>query len=340
MENLVTVVVPVYKVEKYLERCLDSIVNQTYKNLEIILVDDGSPDNCPKLCDGWQKKDKRIKVIHKENQGLGMARNTGIENSTGEYICFVDSDDYIDKRTIELSLQNVIEKNSDICVYGYNRVLNDGNLQRSFVPCVEKQEFEGEEVLEDFLPKLIEPTVHNSQLSMSACTCLISMKIVQNNNWRFVSERDIISEDVYSLLGLYKWVNCVSILKEPLYYYCENQSSLTQTYREDRYEKNKYFYDCCYKLCEGNGYCDSVMKSIAGPYLSNTIATLKKIMLADFSPKEKREKVKKIITDEHLKNVIKNSFVKKDSRNRRILLTCIGKGMYNISYILLKLKGR
>ena len=106
MENgLVSVVVPIYNVEKYLDRCINSIVNQTYKDLEIILVDDGSPDRCPEMCDLWGKKDKRIKVIHKDNAGLGMARNTGIENARGEYICFFDSDDYVDLQTIEVTLE-------------------------------------------------------------------------------------------------------------------------------------------------------------------------------------------------------------------------------------------
>lgn len=88
-QNLVSIVIPIYKVEKYLNRCINSIVNQTYSNLEIILVDDGSPDECPKMCDEWAMKDKRIKVIHKDNQGLGMARNTGIDFATGTYIVFL-----------------------------------------------------------------------------------------------------------------------------------------------------------------------------------------------------------------------------------------------------------
>ena len=92
MDNqiLVSVVLPIYNVEKYMDRCINSIINQTYKNLEIILVDDGSPDNCPQKCDDWGIKDSRIKVVHKKNAGLGMARNTGIENATGDYICFID----------------------------------------------------------------------------------------------------------------------------------------------------------------------------------------------------------------------------------------------------------
>lgn len=91
--SCISVIVPVYCVEQYLEKCVSSIVNQTYKNLEIILVDDGSPDNCPQLCDDWQKKDKRIRVIHKENGGLSDARNAGLRASSGELVMFVDSDD-------------------------------------------------------------------------------------------------------------------------------------------------------------------------------------------------------------------------------------------------------
>ena len=93
--DLISVIVPVYKVEEYLDRCVESIVNQTYRNLEIILVDDGSPDNCPAMCDAWAAKDVRIKVIHKENGGLSDARNVGLKIASGEYIAFVDSDDWI-----------------------------------------------------------------------------------------------------------------------------------------------------------------------------------------------------------------------------------------------------
>ena len=93
--SLISVIIPVYKVEKYLSKCVESIINQTYKNLEIILVNDGSPDNCGEICDEYAKKDSRIKVIHKENGGLSDARNAGIEIASGQYIAFVDSDDYI-----------------------------------------------------------------------------------------------------------------------------------------------------------------------------------------------------------------------------------------------------
>lgn len=118
MNSLISIVVPIYNVEQYLQKCVDSLINQTYKNLEIILVDDGSPDNCPKICDEYAKQDSRIKVIHKENGGLSDARNAGMNIATGEYISFIDSDDWIKSEMIEDMYNRMIEDNSDLVSSG------------------------------------------------------------------------------------------------------------------------------------------------------------------------------------------------------------------------------
>jgi len=118
LKDLISIIVPVYKVEKYLERCVESLRNQTYKNLEIVLVDDGSPDNCPQMCDNYALMDDRIKVVHKLNGGLSDARNVGVENSTGEYIMFVDSDDFVDEHICEILLKEIKNKNLDMSMCG------------------------------------------------------------------------------------------------------------------------------------------------------------------------------------------------------------------------------
>ena len=105
---LVSIIVPVYNVERYLNRCIKSIITQEYKELEIILVDDGSLDGCPLLCDKWAEQDKRIRVVHQANSGLSAARNTGLEMMSGEYIAFVDSDDYLDSRYVDSMLSAII----------------------------------------------------------------------------------------------------------------------------------------------------------------------------------------------------------------------------------------
>ena len=111
MTAKVSVVVPIYKVEKYLDRCVQSIINQTYENLEIILVDDGSPDNCPDMCDEYAKADSRVTVVHKPNGGLPDARNAGLDVASGEFILFVDSDDWIESQTVA-ELIEIIEKHN------------------------------------------------------------------------------------------------------------------------------------------------------------------------------------------------------------------------------------
>lgn len=130
MNPLISVIVPIYNVEKYLARCVDSIVNQTYKNLEIILVDDGSPDRCPKMCDDYAEKDSRIKVVHKKNGGLSDARNAGMAVATGEYISFIDSDDYVSDDFFECLLDVMNKENSDIAECSVVKLYEDGHLEQ------------------------------------------------------------------------------------------------------------------------------------------------------------------------------------------------------------------
>lgn len=139
----ISVIVPVYKVEPYLDKCLSAIVNQTYTNLEIILVDDGSPDNCPAMCDAWAEKDSRIRVIHKTNGGLSDARNAGMAVATGELMAFVDSDDWIAPDMYEHLYRRLAEDNSDIAACGVQMVWEDKTPSRTLTregSCVLNQE--------------------------------------------------------------------------------------------------------------------------------------------------------------------------------------------------------
>lgn len=125
MGALISVIVPVYKVEDYLDQCVQSIVSQTYTDLEIILVDDGSPDNCPAMCDAWAKKDSRIKVIHQSNAGAGAARNAALDVANGDLISFVDSDDYLSS-DMYTHLYSLLSQGADIAECGYINVYDDG----------------------------------------------------------------------------------------------------------------------------------------------------------------------------------------------------------------------
>lgn len=339
--GLVTIVIPIYNVEKYLDRSINSAVNQTYQNLEIILVDDESPDRCPEICEKWAKIDSRIKVIHKKNEGLGYARNTGIDNANGEFICFLDSDDYIALDTIEKTYKAAIENQADIVSYGFNRVNQSGEIINTNIPKPSKDIFEGSEVQGDFLPNMIAPDTESGKISdfwMSMCGALFSMSLIKNNDWRLVSERDIISEDVYSLLDLYNYVNKVVVIPKSFYFYCENSTSLTHTYRVDRFEKIKYFYLECQTLCIKHKYSDIVLKRLSYTYLSYIIAAMKMIIKSDYSHSEKKCMLRGIIDDNLTQQILRQVVLKKEKKSRCILLQTMKRKKYNLSYILLLLK--
>lgn len=340
-QELVTVVIPIYNVEKYLDRCLNSVVNQTYKNLEIILVDDGSPDKCPKMCEKWATKDQRIKVIHKENTGLGMARNTGIENATGKYICFFDSDDYIALNTIEKAYNLVQRTEAEIVLFGSYTVNLENKVIKSLIPTTDKEVYESNEIQSILLPDILSVnpnTGKKSNLNVTAWSCLYSMNLINKTNWRFVSERQYISEDLYSLLILYKSVKKVAILKEGLYYYCINETSLTQTFRIDRYEKTKFCHDACQNLCEELNYKEDIKERLNFRHLTNVVVCLKKIVNSSNKTKEKKNMVKEIIKDPHFQSIVHTLNLKKGALQKYIFIKAARWKMCNVVYFLLRVK--
>lgn len=221
MSDLISVIVPVYKVEEYLDRCVESIVNQTYTNLEIILVDDGSPDNCPQMCDEWAKKDNRIKVIHKENGGLSDARNAGLDIAQGEYVGFVDSDDYIHSKMYELLYKSIISNNSDMSICDTRIVDEDGNSiinKNLFSPFTQKN-ISGKMILEQ---KLFEKVAWKWIVVWPKlyAKCLFE-------NVRFLIGK--INEDEFIVQDIF--VNCanISCVNEQLYYYVQRNGSITNS---------------------------------------------------------------------------------------------------------------
>lgn len=308
IEPLVSIVLPVYNVEPYLNRCMETIVGQTYTNLEIIMVDDGSPDGCPALCDEWAVKDHRIKVIHKQNAGLGMARNSGIEAATGDYVFFIDSDDYVNVHLVELCVKQAQETGAELIHYGHHCITASGVVSPPFHYHGKQTLFCGEEMVEIFFKNTLGPATkskRNRTVFASAWSYMYSMDLIRRINWKFVSERDIISEDIYSHLILFKHVSSVSIVKESLYYYCKHLTSLSRAYCKDRYARIRHFYLESIKLCQQLGYSQKVIERLANPYFSNTIAAIKQIATADISRKERYSLVKEIVCDKTLQTLLK-----------------------------------
>jgi glycosyltransferase involved in cell wall biosynthesis len=149
-----SIIIPAYNVEGYLEHCLESIIAQTYTNFEVILVDDGSTDNTPKIADDYALKDKRVKVIHKENEGVSMARNTGIEIAKGRYFLFFDGDDFVEPICLEELHKLSLEKEVTTIIYGYYRY-DSGSIKESCYPIFEKNMYQGKEILTDLISRFV-----------------------------------------------------------------------------------------------------------------------------------------------------------------------------------------
>lgn len=339
--ELVTIVVPVYKVEKYLDRCLNSIVNQTYRNLEIILIDDGSPDRCPIICDEWEKKDSRIKVIHKQNAGLGMARNTGIDNATGKYICFFDSDDYIALDTIEKAYCSIKKYNSDIAMFGMYSVNASGEIVSSDIPQTDKDIYYDEEVRKFVLPNMLgsDPRTGKKRgFNMSSSGRMYSMELINNYNWRFVSERQYISEDFYSLLELHQYVQSVSIIHEAFYYYCYNDESLTHSFNPQRFEKVCICHRGMTEVYKKCGYPIEVKVCLDSQFLGSVIGTMKLLVSSELNYKVKWEEIKRVITNQYLQNILAQMNICNETFSRKVMIFVLKRKNAMLTYILMKAK--
>lgn len=235
----VSVIIPIYNTEEYLERCIESVRMQTHKEIEIILVDDESPDNSPAICDEYALKDNRIKVIHKKNGGLGFARNSGLDEATGEYVTFVDSDDYLNLDALE-KLYNIASSNHlDICYGSFCYDLNDGKQIKKF-EVKEDVFFIGREEVDKFLLDMVGPAPsfpRDVKYSVSVCKAIFRQEIFKKHNLRFSNEKKIASEDFLFHLNLLSKVERIGFLPMCYYHYCENGESISHTYTDAKFDR-------------------------------------------------------------------------------------------------------
>lgn len=338
-KGLVSIIVPVYNSERFLNQCICSIADQSFADLEIILVNDGSSDGSPGICDAWAEKDDRVKVIHKQNAGAGFARNSGLDIANGEYICFFDSDDWVEPYAVEKAYAFAKKNKAQIVLFGSTVVDQKGNVVSQRIPQTPKTTFCGEEVILEFLPELIDGNIRNSQfgnLPLSLWSCMFSGELIDRIGWRLVSERVYASEDSYSLITLYQYVASVAILPEALYCYRENIGSLSHTYKKDTHDRMTAFYHACMELTDKIGYPDKVRQRIAGLFLSQEIGAMKQIVLADLSVREKTAQVKRILLDDTTQLALSQINWEYRSRSRNLLIGMMRKKRLLTVLILVK----
>ena len=244
----VSIIVPVYNAEKYLERCVNSLKNQTLKEIEIILVDDSSTDTSLKICNQMAEEDARIKVIHKANEGAGLARNAALAVARGEYIGFVDSDDFVELDMFETLYNKAVCHSSDLVLSGVLFV--DGNMFSQKGDKEIKSYFESDTHFdtEEAIKKLrmgivgsLPEDADDSKYGMSIWKNLFKLEIIRKNNLTFQSEREIYSEDALFMIDYIFCISKATGISDAFYNYCRNEASISKSYKKDRFEKSLAF---------------------------------------------------------------------------------------------------
>lgn len=343
MNTKISIIVPVYNVEKYLERCINSLIHQTLKEIQIILVNDGSTDNSPSICDAYAKKDERILVIHKENEGQGIARNHGLKNAIGEYVCFLDSDDYYELNTCEALYKHLKDTGADLCCFGYQIDDKDGDLVRR--PLIREREYRGQEVKNDFILHYFGDLPEDDNLrGFSSCMSIFRISIIKDNNLEFPSERKVLSEDTIFSLEFCKHAERVTTLSKVFYHYCQNAESFSQGYRKDKFEKTKILYNILKKYTKEFHIEDKTNVRLAMLIWVNLMACLKQETrrIPESGRKEILKNVKIMCNDEMTKSELPKLIHAALPLQQKILLFCIIHKMsritMEIAYIRAKIK--
>ena len=286
----VSVVIPVYNVERYLDRCVQSVLNQTLKDIEIILVDDGSPDNCPQMCDDYARRYDNIKVVHKTNAGLGMARNTGLAHCQGEYVAFIDSDDYIDSEMIERLVTEAVINDSDAVFCGFNLQTTKGVWHKS-KEVAGLSRWEDDDILSFMLDMVASDknVRQERKFYMSVWHSIYRRSLIVENSISFLSERNILSEDIPFQIDFLKKAKRVSYIPYNGYFYCSNPKSLTASFNIDKFDRSIALYRLLIQqLAEVDGgieracrlfigYSRTLIHQLCSSYQPNKIEILNKI---------------------------------------------------------------
>lgn len=335
MKANISVIVPVYKVPKeYLEKCITSLLNQTISEIEIIIVDDGSPDGCGLICDYYSQMDERIKVIHQDNKGLSGARNTGVKNSSGKYITFVDGDDWLESNCLELAYNATLKQEVDMVFWGfvkdYNGKLNVSDYERYLIP---NKIYKGDEIIQ--LRKLL--LNYNAQIATAYCK-LIKRDLLINNN---IYHDEVLRQGAEGLefnIRLFKYIDSALFIDNCKYHYIYNKESISAKLSDTNIN---YVLLCFHKIYDEikddsellywfkNRFSYVIVTSfISGFFHPNNELS--------YSVRKKQSKI--FLNDSLVKLVLRSKNKLNIDKSRKLVLLCIRKRFYFIIYIMAKLR--
>ena len=312
MNELISIIVPVYNVEKYLEKCLNSLVNQTYKNLEIICVNDGSPDGSLKILEEFSKRDTRVKIVSQENQGLSGARNTGLKHVKGEYVAFLDSDDWIDENAFESALNYSISHNADIVCWTYVREFTTKSIRKNIFE-EDIVVFEGENLHEiqrrqfGLVGKELKQ-VENADALATAWGKLYKSNLILENNVLFTDTKIIgtLEDGLFNMEVFQHAKKIVFVNQAWSHYRKDNETSLTTKHHKNLYKKMQNLFVeiekliCKYELpIEYREALDNrISIAIFGAGLN--------VLTFDADKRTKKAMIRDILQSPEYKNAIKN----------------------------------
>lgn len=340
--ELISVVVPVYRVEKYLQRCVDSICAQTYDNLEIILVDDGSPDKCPQMCDVLMQRDSRIKVIHKENGGLAFARNSGLDIASGVYVIFIDSDDWITPDHIENLYAAVKRTQADVVIGAHTEAFSNGTMRAHPLRLAERV-YEGTDIVDKILLPLIGPEPDypdDIMIQSSSCMNLYRMSIIRKHNLRFISEKYAIAEDMHFNVDYLCHAGRVTAVNETGYCYFQNQTSISRKYDPNRIQRTFRFHQILHEKTAWYGIEERCAFRIDRSYLMKVRVAIRLITDSMLSKKEKMEQIRGLLEHEITRAVLQRYPIEKYQPAMRLLMWMMRREWVTGVYYLMKIRER
>lgn len=322
----VSAIVPVYNVERYVRQCLDSLFSQTYPLEEIVLVDDGSTDSSGNICDEYAATYDRVVTVHKQNAGLGYARNTGLNSLSrpSDYVMFVDSDDWLEKDAV-ISLVSALGDNPADCVIGgHKKKTSEGKTLFEFR--LENRCFVGSEVREMLLPRLCGsmPTAHDS-LPMSVCSALYRRKMLEECKICFPSERELISEDFVFKFNVLAHSSRAILCDSVSYNYRTNMRSLSTSYRPDRFEASMHFFAFALDMIE-----DLQLSSDAITRMQKTLFIYLRKCISQELPKtsgkttaQALSKLREIVSDKRVQSIVRAYPVSELALRQRVFIHLI-----------------
>ena len=343
MENkCVSIIIPVYNTKKYLSQCVDSVLAQTYSNLQVILVDDGSTDGSDTLCDDYKIKDSRVDVIHKKNEGLGLTRNKGLELANGEYVTFLDSDDWIDKDHIKNLISPAYSTDYDVIFGTYTKATNEGQvLDITELPYQgEKREIEIKNQIMFAIIAADNGSKRDLGIPMGVCFNLYKTSIINQYGLRFPSEKVVSSEDIFFNLEYLNLCKSAYFTTEAGYYYRFNPNSITKGYDELQEQRTELFYNQLSSCVKMLGMPTDVTFRIERCMMAKIRGLLSSIVRSSFERKEKLHKIRELLNKPWVCSLMENYQMPDYRFTLRVTTICMKYKFIHMLYLILYTRER